>query len=138
MIELFNSYVDWKILSHFLINPTTSFHIKQLSRILDVSPASVSKAVKYLEAEKVLVKEEIGLAHLYHLNHDNPIVAPLKKAYGLSFILSARPKEIFLEADPNIISMALFGSFADGSFDEKVMSISWWLLPQRKKNMWMR
>jgi hypothetical protein len=28
-------------------------------------------------------------------------------------------KEKFLEIDPNIISLALFGSYAEGSFDEK-------------------
>ena len=47
------------------------------------------------------------------------MVAPLKKAYGFAFVLSSKPKEKFLEIDPNIISLALFGSYAEGSFDEK-------------------
>ncbi len=65
------------------------------------------------------MKEEKGLAHIYRLNADNGMVAPLKKAYGIAFVLSSKPKENFLEIDPNIISLALFGSYADGSFDEK-------------------
>ena len=119
MIELFRTYVKWKILAHFLANPNTSFHIKQLARILNVSPASVSSAVKSFEEDELLLKEEKGLAHIYRLNFDNSIVEPLKKAYGIAFVLASKPKEKFLEIEPNIISLALFGSFAEGSFDEK-------------------
>lgn len=100
-------------------NPNTSFHIKQLARVLGVSPASVSNAVKSFEKDGLLSKEEKGLAHIYRLNADNSVIAPLKKAYGIAFVLSSKPKEKFLEIDPNIISLALFGSYADGSFDEK-------------------
>jgi predicted nucleotidyltransferase len=119
LIELFRTYVKWKILAHFLANPNTSFHIKQLARILNVSPASVSSAVKSFEEDGLLWKEEKGLAHIYKLESDNSMVAPLKKAYGIAFVLSSKPKEKFLEIDPNIISLALFGSYAEGSFDEK-------------------
>ncbi len=119
MIELFRTYVKWKILSHFLANPNTSFHIKQLARILEVSPASVSSAVKSFEEDGLMSKEEKGLAHIYKLESDNSMVAPLKKAYGIAFVLSSKPKEKFLEIDPNIISLALYGSYAQGSFDEK-------------------
>ncbi len=119
MIELFRTYVKWKILSHFLANPNTSFHIKQLARLLKVSPASVSSAVKSFDEDGLLSKEEKGLAHIYRLDFDNSMVAPLKKAYGFAFVLSSKPKMKFIEIDPNIISLALFGSYAEGSFDEK-------------------
>jgi len=119
LIELFKKYVQWKILSHFLDNPNTSFHIKQLARILNVSPASVSSAVKSFEKDGLLSKEEKGLAHIYRLNADNRMVAPLKKAYGIAFVMSSKPKEKFLDIDPHIISLAIFGSYAQGSFDEK-------------------
>lgn len=119
MIELFKTYVKWKILAHFLANPNTSFHIKQLARILNVSPASVSSAVKSFEEDGLLSMEEKGLAHIYKLNFDNSVIEPLKKAYGIAFVHSSKPKEKFLEIDSNIISLALFGSYAQGSFDEK-------------------
>ena len=119
MIELFNKYVKWKILSHFLANPNTSFHIKELARILNVSPGSVSTAVKSFEENGLLTKEEKGLAHIFILNHEHGVIAPLKKAYGITLVLSTKPKEQFLEIDPDIISLSLFGSYSDGSFDEK-------------------
>lgn len=119
LIELFNKYVQWKILSYFLANPCTSVHVKELARRLNVSPGSVGSAVKLLHSEGVLVKEEKGLAHLYKLNTDHCVVLPLKKAYGIALITGMTPERKFLEIDPDIISLALFGSYADGSFDEK-------------------
>lgn len=68
MIELFVKYVRWKILAHFLGHPNSSFYVKEISRILGVSPGSVSTAVKSFEEWGLLTKEEKGLAHLYRLN----------------------------------------------------------------------
>lgn len=137
MIELFKTYVKWKILSYFLANPNTSFHIKQLARILNVSPASVSSAVKSFEETGLLSKEEKGLAHIYRLDSDNSMVAPLKKAYGIAFVLSSKPKENFLDIDPGIISLALFGSYAEGSFDEK-SDIDFLIVTSARKEMFIK
>lgn len=117
MIDLFDKYVDLKILGLFLGNPDTPHHVKAISRKLGVSPASVSYAVRYFEDMGYLIKEEKGLAHIYHLNKDHPVIVSLKKAYGIALIQSANPVEAFLTADPNIVSFALYGSYADGTFD---------------------
>jgi predicted nucleotidyltransferase len=130
--NLWRKYVKWKVLAHFLANPNTDFHIKQLARLLGVSPASVSSAVKSFDEDGLLSKEEKGLAHIYMLNPDNSMVTPLKKAYGIAFVLSSKPKEVLLEIDPNIISLALFGSYAEGSFDEK-SDIDFLAVTQTKK-----
>lgn len=118
MIALFEKYVDWKILGLFLANPGTEYHVKEISRRLGVSPASVSHAMKHFEDMGYLIKEEKGLAHIYHLNKEHPVMISLKKAYGIALIQSTEPVEAFLAADPNIVSFALYGSYADGSFDE--------------------
>lgn len=119
MIELFEEYVRWKILSHFLANPGTAFHVKGLARLLKVSPASVSSTAKSLHSDGILLKEERGIAHFYKLNMDHYLTPTLKKAYGIALITELKPEVEFLEIDPDITSMALFGSYADGSFDEK-------------------
>jgi predicted nucleotidyltransferase len=118
MIGLFDKYVDFKILGLFLANPNTPYHVKEVSRKLGVSPASVSQALKYFENMGYMIKEEKGLAHIYHLNREHPVMVALKKAYGISLIQSTGPVEAFLQADPNIVSFALYGGYADGSFDE--------------------
>jgi len=119
LIELFEKYVRWKVLAKFLANPNTSFHIKEVARALEISPASASSAAKYFEGFGLLVKEERGQAHLYKLDSEHCLAAPLKKAYGLTRVISSGAKEKFLGADNAMISLALFGSYADGSFDEK-------------------
>lgn len=119
MIELFEKYVGWKILAHFLRNPNTWFHVKELGRILRVSPGSVSTITRALEAEGVLITEEKGLARLSKLNPEHPAIPSLKKAYGIALVLEANPADKFAAADENLVSAALFGSYADGSYDEK-------------------
>lgn len=118
--ERYRKYADWRVLAHFLLNPGTQFHIKQLSRQLEMSPSSVSSAVKmFSEGLGYLVMEEKGLAHLFSLNLENPTVAFLKRAFGVELVTSAQPQKRLLKADPAAISITLIGSFADGSFDQR-------------------
>lgn len=119
MIELFEKYVDLKILGLFLGSPDSEYHVKEIARKLDISPASASHALKYFEECGYLMKDDKGLAHIYRLNTAHPIMICMKKAYGMSFIMSANPIEAFLMAEPNVVSLALYGSYADGGFDER-------------------
>jgi uncharacterized protein len=118
MLESFNKYIDLKVLGFFLANPNTSINVNELARKLKVSPTSVNHAAKLFHEKGYLTKDEKGLAHYYRLDISNPIIIPLKKAYGLDLILSSGPREAFMAADENIISLALYGSYAGGDFDE--------------------
>lgn len=119
MIEQFQKYADMRVLTCFLANPRTSFYKRELARKLDMSPSAVVRAVESFEKEGILHKEIRGKEHFFTLNLENCVVPPLKKAYGLALVLSARPKEAFLEADPDLISLAMYGSYARGDFDER-------------------
>jgi predicted nucleotidyltransferase len=119
MIELLKKYVDWKILAKFIENPNTKFHVKELSRILKVSPGSVCKAVKRFEKNGLLIKNVVGQTHQYSINIENPMILPLKKFQGIVKIHNSDFAKNFLKADENIISLAVYGSYADGTYDEK-------------------
>jgi predicted nucleotidyltransferase len=119
LIEQFKKYADMRVLACFLSNPQTSFFKRELARKLDMSPSAVVRAVESFEDEGILRKEIKGREHFFTLNAVSPVVPPLKKAYGLALILSARPEKAFLEADSGIISLALYGSYARGDFDER-------------------
>lgn len=119
MIELFQKYVYWKILAHFLANPTTPSHVKEIARKLNISPSSASMAVRKYETDSLLIKEVKGNAHFYTLNLDSPVTKALKMTYALFIIMETKPAEHFLKADGNIISIALYGSYATGEYDEK-------------------
>lgn len=119
MIEQFRKYADMKVLGCFLSHPYTSFYKRELARKLEMSPSAVVRAVESFVGEDILKKEIKGREHFFTLNGGCSVVPPLKKAYGLALVLSARPAEAFLEVDPGIISLALYGSYARGDFDEK-------------------
>ncbi len=119
MIELFEKYVDWKILAHFFRHPGRQFHIKEMSRLLKVSPSSAHAALKSLEQPGYLEKEIKGPAHFYRLNMENSAMVSFKKGYGLACILEAYPVDVFKEVDENIVSLSLYGSYANGTYDDK-------------------
>lgn len=119
LIELFQKYVDWKILAKFIENPNTRYYVKELSRILEVSPGSVSSAVKRFEAEGLLIKSVVGQTHQYIINIENPVMLSFKNFYGLVKITNTDFVNMILGADENIISLAVYGSYANGTYDEK-------------------
>lgn len=119
MKKLSEKYTDIKILAHFLANPTRRFYIKELSRLLKISPRSAQEATKMFASDEILSKEEIGRTYLYKLNNDLPLVAALKKTYALSLLHDLKIVEKFLENDENIISLAIYGSYSSGRYDEK-------------------
>lgn len=119
MIELFEKYADWKILAHFFKHPGRQFHIKELSRLLKISPSSAHAAVKAFEKWGFLEKEEKGPAHFYRLNMENSVVGSFKKGYGIACVLESDPVAVLKEVDENIISLSLYGSYANGTFDDK-------------------
>ncbi|OPY26990.1 MAG: Nucleotidyltransferase domain protein [Methanocella sp. PtaU1.Bin125] len=108
-----------RVLACFLSHPHTAFYKRELARKLDMSPSAVVRALESFESDGILRKEVRGREHFFTLNIENCIVPPLKKAYGLALILSVRPEKAFLAADSGIISLALYGSYARGDFDER-------------------
>jgi len=134
LVELFDTYVNWKILGCFLSHPNTLFYANEISKKLSVSPSSANNAVKYFAEKGYLKKEEKGFATLYRLNQDNAIILALKKAFGLESILSIKPEDVFLKADQGIISIALYGSYADGSFDEN-SDVDFLIITMSKKEL---
>ncbi len=119
MLELFKKYADWKVLAYFFMNPNRDFHIKEISRLLNISPSSAHAALRSFEKWGFLEKEEKGPAHFYRLNTGNPVVSSFKKGYGLARVLEADPVTVLIDSDGSIISISLYGSYASGTYDDK-------------------
>lgn len=119
MDELFNRYGYWKVLAFFLKRPNSEVYVRELARTLTVSPASANSALAYLYKLKILNRNKKGPAHFYNLNNDIPLVQSLKKAYTLFFLEEMNFVDLCVKADPNIISLLVYGSFANGTYDEK-------------------
>ena len=118
MIELFEKYVDWKILAHFLGHPSQSFYVKEVARILDISPGSASSSLKRFKEWGLVEKEEKGQTHLYKLNNELAVVRELKTTFMLIQVQEIGFLDDLLKIDDTIISIALYGSSATGVYDE--------------------
>lgn len=119
MIELFEKYVDWKILAYFLRNPSKSVYVKELSRLLAVSPGSTSTALSRFKEWGIVIKDEKAQTHFYELNNELPFVKGLKSSLFLIDVHEIGFVDALLELEENIISIALYGSLAAGDFDSQ-------------------
>lgn len=106
-------FKGWVVLEFFL-NGNRAY-IKELSRLLRVSPQTAQRYLRLYEKEDVLKKEDIGNASLYVLA-DTPLTRELKRNYLLMKIF---PKVSgIVERNPNIACLALYGSAASGEYDQ--------------------
>ena len=115
MLNDFRKFVGFKILEYFLLNPTKKTYIKELAKELNVSPASVIKYGDIYYREDLIKKEVKGNLHLYYTNNDNFRIRELKRAFYVNMIGELNIDKIA----ENPISVALYGSHANGTFDEK-------------------
>jgi hypothetical protein len=115
MLTSFRKFVGFKILEYFLNNPTEKIYLNELAKKLNVSPRSVKIYCDLFEKKEIIRREIKGNMHLFSTNNDNFCVREMKRAY-ISVIL----KQINIEkiAD-NSISIAIYGSYASGNYDEK-------------------
>ena len=137
MIELFKQNMSWKILSYFIEHPTQAIYVKEMSRLLKISPSGTNQSLKFLESAKLLMKEEKGKAHYYTLNNDLSIVHYIKIAYFLARLDDLDIAERFKHKDDSLISLAIYGSYATGKFDEK-SDVDILIISSKKKNYFLK
>ncbi|MBU4589589.1 MAG: nucleotidyltransferase domain-containing protein [Candidatus Omnitrophica bacterium] len=118
-IQIFKNNLTWKILAYFLAHPSVEVYVKELARRLKVGPTNANNALRTLEEMALLQRQGKARAHFYSLNNDSVIVKHLKIAYFLARLEHAKLIDRFLEVDEDLISLCIYGSFADGRFDEK-------------------
>lgn len=135
-MDLFKKYADFLLLSFFLQNPTGQFYVRELAEKLGLSPSKVSVASRALELQGILKSEERGLAKFYRLNNDAPLVKAFKVVHSLAKLSEAKLVEKLLERDPSIISIAVYGSYASGTNDEK-SAIKLLVISQKEKEVFL-
>ncbi|MCX6803099.1 MAG: nucleotidyltransferase domain-containing protein [Candidatus Diapherotrites archaeon] len=116
MIKDFGKFAGNKVLSFFAFNPKKEVHINGLARELNIS---VSTAKHYcdilLKANTLLVRAQ-GNQKIFSLNNAYFLVKELKKTIAL-----ANFNELGIDSlvNENAYSLAIYGSFVSGEFDEK-------------------
>jgi len=113
---LISSRIRVGLLKVLVLNPESSFHINELSRLTGFSLKGVAKELKNLLSGGILKKEVIGNQHRYQLDSQCPINREIKwiilKTVGLSDII----KEALGPVRKKIELSFIYGSFASGDY----------------------
>lgn len=113
MLErLFTSKTRVKLLSEMLLSSDREYHIRELSRIIDISPIYVQKELKNLQSLGLLTSRKQGNMVLYVLDKSSTISDDLKRIFLKTEVVGT---EILKSLDKSKIQYALiYGSFARG------------------------
>ena len=117
--SIFKSNLTWKILTYFLTYPSKEVYVKELAQLLKVGPSSANNILQILKLSGLLLKQERARSHFYSLNNESTIGKYLKIAYFLERLQEVGIVDKLLRLDEGLISLCLYGSYADGKFDEK-------------------
>jgi predicted nucleotidyltransferase len=107
-----------RILEWFTRNSTRSIHVNELAREIGLSNASCSRILNNLERKGILVRRQIGNAHLYSLK-DNYVTRETKRFFVLLRLHESGLVEAIVEGYPSLTNLVLYGSCATGKNDER-------------------
>ena len=115
MLIEFRKFVGFKILEYFLFNSTKKTYLKELAKILEISPRSVKIYCDLFEKDGLINRERKGNLHLFSTNNENFRIKELKRAFFINLLGELGIQNVSKEC----ISIAIYGSHASGHYDEK-------------------
>ncbi len=117
MIQLYRRIKQLSVLELFIENPYERYYLREASRILDISPMTVKRALDILVHERLILREEYKNQILYRANMDSAAFKHLKTAYNLAWLEEKNIVDYLRERLPGLSSLVLYGSFAKGEND---------------------
>ena len=120
----------WLVFGAFARSPTKAFHIRELSRILDLAPTSINLHLKELEKNKLIVQDKTGLYTSYKANFDSEEFRFYKKIHNL---IELKESDLIEEIEDKLFPTAivLFGSYMKGE-DIETSDIDIFLIAEKK------
>lgn len=110
---LFGSYRQ-RALTQLLLNPDSSYHVRELARLTDTTPGTLHKELARLAESGLLLREKQGNQVRYQANRDCPVFAELaglfRKTSGVVGVLANALHALGTEPDLALV----FGSIARG------------------------
>ena len=112
-----NTDTKTRVLELLFVFPTTSFHGREIARILKISPPAIFKALKQLEKESLITAKK-KLLYEIMANISNPNFKSMKRVYNLKTIYSSGLFNYLAGKFP-LSAIVLFGSYSRGEDIEK-------------------
>lgn len=133
MIQLYRKITPLKVLELFVKNPYEKYYLREVARMLKISPMTVKRALELLVRDGLLVREGFKSYSLYKANMESPAFLHLKAAYNLAWLEGKRIVDYLKERLPGMSSLVIYGSFAKGENDEKSDIDLLAIAPQKKE-----
>lgn len=121
------------ILVPFFEEPYKKFHLRELAKILKLSPAGVRKIVEHIVRDKLILESRERNLRLFQANFDNRIFKEYKKFFTIVKIYESGFVD-FLNHEFLYPAIILFGSAAKGE-DTKNSDIDLLILSNEKKTL---
>ncbi len=117
MIHLYQRITQLRVLRHFFFAPNERFYLREMARLLNMSPMTLKRSLDALVGDDLIVREEIKNQILYRANVDSQAYRFAKIAYHLSWLEKNSVVECLVENVPGTSSIVLYGSYANGEND---------------------
>ena len=110
-----------KVLAVFFDNPSREFHLRELSRLLELSMPTIVSSTDKLAKEKLIIKEKGDVLTKVMANREGeyPDFIKYKRLYNLELILNSGIIDYLSKAYSQPKAIILFGSFSRGDDIEK-------------------
>jgi predicted nucleotidyltransferase len=118
MLNEWKKFAGWKVLEYFLAHSSSEFYIRQLSRLLKTSPRSVQIYCNSYAEDGLLFVENKANVRMFWLDNSKPIVRSLKQFNFIRRLEELNFTEQILKSNPNMLTLAIYGSYASGNYDE--------------------
>jgi predicted nucleotidyltransferase len=103
-----------EILKIFIKNPEREFHIREIAKIINKSPTTISKYISKLSKEGLILSKKMSNHLLVKANTENIEFKNKKRENNIESIFSSGLIEHLENKFNNPESIILFGSFAKG------------------------
>ncbi len=118
MIHMYQKITQLKVLEHFFQHPSETFYLRELARLLSMSPMTVKRTLDMLITDNLIVKTSSKGRILYTANVESHSFRYLKVAHNLAAMEHEGIPRRLLESVHGISSAVLYGSHARGDNDE--------------------
>jgi len=115
MLTSFRKFVGFKILEYFLKYPTERTYLKELAKKLQISPRSAKIYCDLFEKDGIINREIKGNMHIFTTNNNNFRIREMKQTYFINLLAEMNIENIAEDC----ASIAIYGSYASGNYDEK-------------------
>jgi predicted nucleotidyltransferase len=112
----FRSETRRRLLAYYFTNPTAQLHVRELAAQLSVDHSNLSKELRRLETQGLLLSRVSGRQKYFELNRAYPLLEELRgivmKTIGVGPVITAAIADI-----GGIENAWMYGSFASGQQD---------------------